>query len=302
MVSFLDSAQDKVNNIDVKGGLNVAQKWLNENNALTATQEESFKNNGFALPPTFSSDGTGLPFSKVKTNRNGNLRRNIITWFVPEFGTVQMYMNPNNISYSNRKLIQRDRTKGGYALQYWGEDLTTLGISGSTGSSGVEGINVLYEVYRAEQYAFDPAALMIAANNASQNAATSLVSSGLSYLGDKIGGKFSNQSVAAGASTLFTSGVGGILGLNSPAAGAANNDYTTLAELAFTVEMFYNGWVFRGFFESMNITERDLLFDYSISFIATQRRGYRANYLPWQRTPKSGASQYSTAHSFFNEM
>ena len=278
---------------DIESGLNSAQDFLSNNNPLSDAQKSTFKNEGFALPANFSADGTGLPFSKVKPNRDGSLRRNIITWFVPEFGTVKMYINPQNITYNYKKIIQRERTKGGYTLQYWGEDLTTLTIAGSTGSSGVEGINALYEIYRAEQYAFDSTGLMIAANNSSQNAANGLVGAGLDALGGAIGG-----AVGAG----IASGIGGLLGASSPGANMASNNFMNLAQLAFTVEMYYNGWVFRGYFDNMSVTETtDLLLSYNITFIVTQRRGYRGNYLPWHRSP-NGPSQYESPHSFFNEM
>lgn len=79
-----------------------------------------------------------MPYSKVQPFAEGKIRRNIITWFVPEFGLARMYVNPSNIVYSHKKLIEKTRTKGGFTLQYWGEDLTELSISGTTGSSGIE--------------------------------------------------------------------------------------------------------------------------------------------------------------------
>ena len=270
--------------------LDSAQQYLNQSNDLTAGQEASYKTNGFALPAAYSADGNGLPFRKVPYQHAGKIRRNIITWFVPEFGVVRMYINPDNLVYNYKKIIHKEKTKNGYSLQYWGEDLTTLQISGTTGSSGVEGVNALYEIYRAEQYAFDSTALSIAANNASQNAATDLVNSGLGFLGKGIGG-------SAGA--LVAGGLSGVLGLTSADSNMASKDFTSLAELAFTVEMFYDGWVFRGFFENITITERtDLLFAYNINFTVTQKRGYRTNYFPWHRTPIMGASGFETPNSY----
>src|SRR5512135_2016378 len=144
---------------------------LNGANPLTQSQLASFESNGFLVSSTPSADGNGLPYNKINPGVNGKLNRNIITWFVPQFGTVRMYVNPQNIAYNHRKLINKDRTKGGYTLQYWGEELDTINISGTTGSSGIEGINMLYEIYRAEQYAFDAVGLTLAANNASADLA-----------------------------------------------------------------------------------------------------------------------------------
>jgi hypothetical protein len=57
--------------------------------------------------------------------------------------------------------------------------------------------------------------------------------------------------------------------------------------------MFYQGWVRRGYFKSMNITESASSvgwFDYTINFTVTQKRGYRQNFMPWHRSPLYGPS------------
>lgn len=268
---------------------NTAQDFINQNNPLASNQQDAFKADGFLLPATFSADGNGLPYNNVNSNRQGQLKRNIITWFIPQFGIVRMYVNPNAINYSHKKLISKDRTKGGFTLQYWGEDLTTLNISGTTGSAGIEGINVLYEMYRAEQYAFDAVGLNLAANNFNNDLSHNLIN-GVSSL---IGGDATTQAGTAGL-------LGGVLGLDSPNNSLAPKNIPSLAQLAFGVEMYYNGWVFRGFFENMTINERadNFLMEYQITFTATQRRGYRANYFPWNRSAKDGPSQYTTSNSF----
>ena len=275
--------------MSVLDAINDAQDFLNQNNPLTSDQRSEFKSDGFLLPSTFSADGNGLPYTKVPSNKNGQIKRNIITWFVPEFGVARMYINPNAISYNHKKLISKDRTKGGYTLQYWGEELTTINISGTTGSSGIEGINMLYEIYRAEQYAFDGVGLTLAANNASNDLSHNLINGAASLFG----GSPTTQAGTAGL-------LGGILGLDSPNNNLSAKNIPSLAQLAFTVEMYYNGWVFRGFFENMTINERadNFLFEYQMTFTATQRRGYRTNYFPWQRSAKDGPSQYDTTHSF----
>lgn len=252
---------------------------LSNANPLTQNSQEQFKSNGFLLPATFSADGNGLPYSKVPSHKPSQLRRNIITWFIPEFGIVRMYVNPSSISYNHKKIIQKEKTKGGYTLQYWGEELTTLNINGTTGSSGIEGINVLYEIYRAEQYAFDGVGLSLAAYNSNN--------------GDIISNKIADSSPVTAAL------LNGITGSNANT-NFANKNIPSLAQLAFTVEMYYNGWVYRGYFDSMTINEKanDFLIDYQMTFIATQRRGYRVNYFPWSRSAKDGPSQYQSATSF----
>jgi len=277
--------------MDVLGALNDAQDFLNQNNPLTEEQRSQFKQDGFMLPSTFSADGNGLPYTKVPTGKPTQMKRNIITWFVPEFGLVRMYVNPQSITYQHKKLISKNRTKGGYTIQYWGEDLTVLDIKGTTGSSGIEGINMLYEIYRAEQYSFDSVGLSIAAGNA---AAADLANLGIGAVGNAVGGLL-------GDSSGLTSGLlGGLLGADSPNANAmASKNITSLAELACGVEMYYNGWVFRGYFDNMTVNERadNFLLDYSLTFNAVQRRGYRQNYFPWNRSAKDGPSRYDTAFS-----
>lgn len=285
---------------DVLGTTQGIQDSLTNNNPLTADQQSQFKSDGFLLPSIPSADGTGLPFSKVQSNISGSIKRSNVVWFVPQFGIVRMYINPQSISYGDRKLITKDRTKGGFTLQYWGEDLTTLNISGTTGSSGVEGINVLQEIYRAEQYAFDSVGLTLAANNASADVANNLVQGIGGALGSTVGGLIGGATGAAVGATSGGGILGGILGLDSPNNTMTPRNIPSLAQLAFTVEMFYDGWVYRGYFENMTVTERadNFLWDYQITFMATQRRGYRTNYFPFHRSAKDGPSQYTTANSY----
>jgi len=279
---------------DVTSGINAVSSALNGANPLTQSNLASFESNGFLVASTPSADGNGLPFTKITPGVSGKISRNIITWFVPQFGTVRMFINPQNITYTHKKLINKDRTKGGYTLQYWGEELSQLNITGTTGSSGIEGINMLYELYRAEQYAFDATGLTLAANNASADLANNLIQGIGGAIGKAIGGN-SVTAAASGAGLL-----GGILGLDSPNNNLSARNIPSLASLAFGVEMYYNGWVYRGYFDSMTITERadNFLLDYNMVFMVTQRRGYRTNYFPFHNSPTSGPSQYTTPGSF----
>ncbi len=276
---------------DLLGGVNDAIDFLNNNNPLSPQDQQGFRQDGFLLPAAFSADGNGLPYNKVSSGKPAQLKRNIITRFVPQFGIVRMYVNPQSISYVHKKLISKERTKGGFTLQYWGEDLTQINISGITGSSGIEGINALYEIYRAEQYAFDSTGLTLAANNFNNDLSHNL----LNGVGSLFPGPF-GATVGAGGSSPASSLLGGILGVDSPNNTLSPKNIPSLAQLAFTVEMFYNGWVYRGFFENMTINERaaDFNLEYQMTFMATQRRGYRTNYFPWTRSAKDGPSQYET--------
>lgn len=277
-------------------GVSNAAATLNGANPLTQQQIASFESNGFLVASTPTADGSGLPFNKITPAVNAKINRNAITWFVPQFGTVRMFVNPQNISYIHKKLISKERTKGGYTLQYWGEELSQLNISGTTGSSGVEGINMLYEIYRAEQYSFDAVGLTLAANNASADVSNNLVQGLGGALGQAIGNNNFISGGAAGGAGLL----GGILGLDSPNNNLSARNIPSLASSAFAVEMYYGGWVFRGFFENMTINEKanDFLLDYNMTFTVTQRRGYRTNYFPFSNSPVGGPSSYNTLPSF----
>ncbi len=284
---------------NIVSNVNTAQNALNATNPLTGSLQNT---PGFNAPAVPEANGNGLPYSHIASANDGVIRRNIISWFVPQFGVAQMFINPQNISYANKKLITKERTKGGFTLQYWGEDLTTINISGTTGSAGIEGINMLYEIYRAEQYAFDAVGLTLAANNASADVATNLVNT----LGGNLG-QFTNSllptNAQVGPQTAAAEGaglLGGILGLNSPNNTLSARNIPSLAQLAFTVEMYYGGWVYHGYFDSMTFTERadNFLIDYQMVFMATQRRGYRTNYFPWSHAANTGYSTYSTPTSF----
>lgn len=129
---------------------------------------------------------------------------------------------------------------------------------------------MLYEIYRAEQYAFDGTGLAVAGNNYNANkAATNIVQSGLNQLG------------SAGTA------LGGLLGIDRAEENLIPKNMPTLAQYAFTVEMYYSGVIYRGYFTSMNIIESadNFNFQYDMSFVATQKRGYRTNTFGWQKSP-----------------
>jgi hypothetical protein len=245
---------------------------------------------GFATSPPPSKSGFGIRQSRVPSMRDGRLVRNMIRWFVPETGIVEMYINPQSITYTDKKHLSTPvRTKGGYILQYWGEQLGALAIQGTTGSSGIEGINVLYDVYRAEQLAFDPYALALAAKNDDQDNKLSDV---LDLPSSSIAGTLLGAGEAIGrtaADTVFDT-VKNIIDTGSP---TATRQKPTLASLAFSVEMYWSGWVFRGFFNDFVLNEKanELgLFDYTMNFTYTQRRGIRYNFMPWHRSATDGPS------------
>lgn len=238
------------------------------------------------INPSPSAIGYGTRQSRLPNNRTAIDVKHTVKWLIPEGPIVEMYVNPNQIRTPYQKDITKVRTKGGYVLQYWGPQLTVLNISGTTATSGIEGINVLYDIYNAEQNAFDAFALYMAANNQQEvlSAATagepSALESPEQFVTALLGGSQNNFNLAA-------------------------QETPNLAQLAFSVEMYYSGKVFRGYFTSFTVEENATnvgMFDYSFEFVVTQERGFRQNFLAWHRSATSGPvnpdAQNGTPFSF----
>lgn len=260
------------------------------NNLLGQTGQSSVAGATFQGSNTPSAQGDGVRQTKIPSLRTGQFTRNMVRWLVPEVGIVEMFINPKNISYKDSKQITEQRTKGGYVLQYWGEELTQISLQGTTGSSGVEGINVLFDIYRAEQIALDPQALVLASQLDKQN------SDIFGFLGDggllgEVAGAFGADTAGGGSSLVERLSAG-----SRSAQPEVSRARPTLAAYAFTVEMYWSGWVYRGYFKDFQVTESaDNLgmFEYNISFVATQRRGIRNNFLGWHRSATDGPSNSS---------
>jgi hypothetical protein len=235
--------------------------------------------------PTVS--GLGPRTARLQNGIAGQNTRKLIHWLVPEGPVVQMYCNPQSLTINDQKNITPQRTKGGFVIQYWGEDLTTLNIQGTTGTSGIEGINVLRDIYRAEQIAFDPFALYQAARNKEETFAGDVFGIGSAITGGATGG------FAGAAGGVANSFLDGFLGASEEAAPQARKQGPTLASLATQIEMYWSGEVYRGFFTSFQVTETANApgwFDYSMQFTATQVRGFRRNFLGWHRSATDGPS------------
>lgn len=277
------------------------------------------------VPSTIpSTSGLGSRQSQIRNERTAVFKRKMVHWLIPEGPLVQMYINPQNIKIRQKKAITRKRTKGGFAIQYWGEELIDVSISGTTGTSGIEGINVLNDVYRNEQLAFDPYALALAAQNKQQSIVGdifngeilgSLGLSGTSGFSGIPG--ISNVPGLSGGLGGGLSGLGGIPGLPGlPSGGSVfglaeeasiqpSRKPPTLASMAMTVEMYWSGEVYRGFFDEFSVEESSTnigMFDYNMAFVATQKRGLRLNFLAWHRSATSGPSNsdphFGTPYSY----
>lgn len=280
-----------------------ANRILGDQATKVGSSFNSGQNQSFNAASFPSQSGFGTRQSRVPNNRLATTKRKLIRWLVPEMPIVEMYINPASIIYNHTKQIAEQRTKSGFSLQYWGENLISLTIQGTTGTSGIEGINVLHDVYRNEQLAYDPYALALQAERDRQE------QSDLDF--DLFGGNLSAGSLIGGLGGIVSDAAGSILGsaasILSPQRNSTgiNRSAPSLASLAFCVEMYWSGEVHRGYFKSMQVTEsaQNLgFFDYTIEFKATQKRGFRQNYLGWHRSATSGPSNsntiYGTPHSY----
>lgn len=189
------------------------------------------------------------------TNRD----QQVMTWRLPNGAGVQMFINPQNFEVRDTKQITYTKTKGGYVVQYWGQNLTQLSLRGTTGSSGITGINVLNDIYNAENRAFD----LVAATQTN-----TLVQ-------------------ALSDSNLGETGFGDVV---SQVANQVNqNNFIlrpSLASLATSIVLFYQGVQYKGFFTEFTVTEsaeRIGLFDYNMTFMVTQKSGVRKNFAAWHK-------------------
>jgi hypothetical protein len=204
------------------------------------------------------SDPPNTRFAHGISNRD----QQVMTWRLPNGSSVQMYINPENFVVAESKLITPMRTKGGYVVQYWGDNLTKLTLSGTTGSSGVKGVQVLRDIYRAENKAFE----LVAATQASD-------------FQKLLEGKRINDAGVTG--TLF----------NEAAKQMRARNFIlrpSLASLALSILLFYQGVQYRGFFTEFTVTESVSklgLFDYNLSFTVTEIRGKRDNFMAWHKEP-----------------
>lgn len=247
--------------------------------------------------------------SRFLTERYGpNIKRSVIVWSLPKVEAlksydfynsdnikssgdriyVKMYVNPESVTITDGKMINETLTKGGYVIQYWGEKNTTIGFNGTTGSSGIEGINILNKVYRHEQYEFE-----------------NLIKSRVSAAKDRI-----KASVVENAAKLnqiqsgpqlslvpnaLSDGLETIMDVFSGNKGSVDDRQwepistrESLGSLATTIEMHYDGLIYQGYFTSFSFTETAQspgIFNYTTNFTVLRKEGIRSNYMPWHRSP-----------------
>ncbi len=248
---------------------------------------------------------SGLAIGSFSTHRK------LIQWNIPNQGLVEMYINPQSLSIVERKLTKETRTKGGYIIQYWGEALPEIDISGTTGSGGIEGINVLRDIYRQEQVGYNDIisqlnsgflgnllqTVLSASQSLSNNPLANPVSSTINSLTDP--SQFFSDVVTT------VSNVANVFDSIGRTISSDQQLIPTLAALATSVELWYDGVIYRGFFKEFRVDEKADevgLFRYALKFIVTRRTGKRLNGFAWQRSVNYGPANSDIVPLSFGAM
>ncbi|MAE87512.1 MAG: hypothetical protein CMB80_32565 [Flammeovirgaceae bacterium] len=210
----------------------------------------------------------------------------------------QLYMNPQTINIRDKKFIKSDLTKGGFVTQYWGEDLTSIEVSGITGSSGIEGISVLRSIYRHEQLQYRHVLKQRQEKIAEAAQAAALEAEALLTERTGVGGTLTNVAdvLTGGAFSENMDGLGNVMDIilapftgGTAAESLANAvGIPSLAAFATNVDMYYQGVFFRGYFENFSVTENAQEpghFSYQFTFKVTRTTGERKNFMPWHKDP-----------------
>jgi hypothetical protein len=244
----------------------------------------------------------------------GDVKRRVMQFLVPtsvealgkndltDRTIVPIYINPDSFSIQENKIVNENLTKGGYIIQYWGEELPVIQASGTTGSGGIEAINILRDVYRHEQIQFKSLLnarsdeLSALAREALNDTSTSTTQAGLTGILDTItDGGFSG--IVDGVSSTIEA-------VTRAATGISQNNprrvelIPSLAAFAVSIDLYWHGEKFRGYFKSFTVDEsaqRPGHFEYNFTFNVIRRTGKRSNFMPWHRSPVDFNGQPVTA-------
>lgn len=208
---------------------------------------------------------------------------------------VPMYINPTSVQTNYSKNISETQTIGGFVMQYWGDRITTMSIQGTTGSGGIDAINVLYEIYKSEQITFKKILL-----DRQQKLREDIQSTQAEINQEVSLGQALDQIFLGGTATNIFNGVTETMDfLKDAVNGVSNSPQTskvnllpTLSSLAVSLDMYFQGKTYRGYIESMNISENASSpghFEYTIQFKSLKEYGERTNFMPWHTNPRDEA-------------
>ena len=215
---------------------------------------------------------------------------------------VPLYVNPENFSIQDNKIISESLTKGGFIVQYWGEQLGEIQASGTTGSGGIEAINILRGVYRNEITQFNNILLERAflldqtARTALEDTSTANIGAGISSIFDEI--------TQGGFSNIIDGTKSAIEEITQAAKGITDNNPTsvelipTIGAFATNMILYWQGEKFTGYFKSFRVDEvaqNPGIFSYQFTFMITKRSGIRKNFMAWHRNPYDSSGEPRTA-------
>lgn len=204
---------------------------------------------------------------------------------------IPCYLSPDNFSINESKIIKENITKGGYVVEYWGEELPKIEASGTTGSGGIEAIEILRSIYRNEQIQMKEL-LERRSRLLSQAIDTELKDTSSATLGAGIAESF--DILFSNAYSEIKSGTQSVIDeiTNIWSEQETNpqpaNLIPSLGSFAVSVDLYLQGVKYRGYFTRFNVKENSEsqgLFSYDFGFHVTKRSGVRNNFMPWHRSP-----------------
>jgi len=204
---------------------------------------------------------------------------------------LQIYINPQSIDIKESKLVSHTLAKGGYIVQYWGEELPVMSVEGTTGSGGIEAINILRDIYRSEQLTMRRVLLSRAnrfgddTNTAIENSSSATTAAGLLEAIDTFAGGAATD-IVEGTRSAIEEVTDAFLGISDDSSKIGL--VPSLGAFAISVDIFFQGVKYRGFFKDFSARESadsPGLFNYSFTFMITRIMGKRQNFMPWHRSP-----------------
>lgn len=210
--------------------------------------------------------------------------------------TIPLYISPESLSVRETKKIRETFTKGGYMVEYWGEELPQITCRGTTGSGGIEAVEILRSIYRNEQIQMERLLARRARNqeDIAQNQLEDTSSS--SSLGGLVSGL---DALFENAISEISDGTKSIVEqFTEIFDGDSDEDpepvelIPSLGAFAVSVDLYMQGHKYRGYFTNFTVTETSSelgIFTYDFVFKVLRRTGKRLNSMPWHRSPVDAA-------------
>lgn len=116
------------------------------NNSSIIKNVDSIWDNNDASNKYYDAQKIADKYSKLKERKPMvfEYKKDKSTWT-----SITMYINPERLAVRNIKVKGKAITRGGIFYHHWGDDSPILTLSGTTGLSGMKGIEVLEDIYYA---------------------------------------------------------------------------------------------------------------------------------------------------------